>query len=284
MPRLPRHTHRLPYRAPYDWVGVLDFLRPRAIPGVEQVDARTYRRAISIDESSGAIVVSHDERAQALRVVVESPSHADVPSIVDRVRAMFDLDVDPAVVQARLRADAVLNGAVAKFPGIRAPGAWDAFELTVRAILGQQVSVAAATTIAGRVAHLSERPGLFPTPESLIDARLEQLGVMPSRARTIRALASAVASGSISFDRNPDVALTIAALRQINGIGDWTTQYIAMRAFNDRDAFPSGDLILRRALGNCSARDLEHRSDAWRPWRAYAVMLLWRECAMLRRI
>jgi AraC family transcriptional regulator, regulatory protein of adaptative response / DNA-3-methyladenine glycosylase II len=272
-----RSCFRLAYRPPYDWAGVLGFLRARAIPGIEIADAACYRRNISVNGRSGTIEVSHDDAACALRLVVEFPDPLALPSIVERVHAIFDLGADPALIAAHLRVDPRLRRALSRHPGIRTPGAWDGFELAVRAILGQQVSVRAATTIAGRLAAISKTKGLFPTPVFLATAAIEEVGVMPARARSIRALARATASGVISFDRAADTSQTVAALTQIDGIGDWTAQYIAMRAFNERDAFLSGDLVLRRAMGNCSARELERRSQPWRPWRAYAVMLLWRD-------
>jgi AraC family transcriptional regulator of adaptative response / DNA-3-methyladenine glycosylase II len=159
------------------------------------------------------------------------------------------------------------------------PGAWDPFELAVRAILGQQISVAAASTIAGRVAGRWGTPieaangltRLFPIASQLAEAPLEEAGITSGRAGTIRALAQAVIDRTVSFDG----IATAAQLRAIRGIGDWTTQYVLMRAFNEPDAFLSGDLVLKRMAGGCSALQLARLSEPWRPWRAYAVMLLW---------
>jgi AraC family transcriptional regulator of adaptative response / DNA-3-methyladenine glycosylase II len=200
-------------------------------------------------------------------------------TIVERVRRMFDIGADPAVVAEQLSGEPLLARALVAHAGLRVPGAWDPFELTVRAILGQQISVAGATTIAGRVAKRWGSPfegssGLtrwFPTPAELADAPFEDAGIIGSRSATLRSLARSVRDGAVAFDgANP-----LAALGAIAGIGDWTTEYVAMRALNEPDAFPSGDLVLRRMAGDCSARELERRSQAWRPWRAYAVMLLW---------
>lgn len=192
---------------------------------------------------------------------------------------MFDVGADPSVIAEQLSGDVLLKRACAAHPGIRTPGAWDPFELTVRAILGQQISVAAATTIAGRVAARWGTPleaangltHLFPTPSQLAGAPLEEAGIISTRATTLRAVARAVIDGSLVFDG----VSTGAMLRSIRGIGDWTTQYVLMRALNEPDAFPSGDLVLKRMAGGCTAAVLERRSQAWRPWRAYAVMLLW---------
>ncbi len=196
-----RYCFRLAYRPPYDWAGLLDFLRARAVPGVETVDDARYRRNISIDGRFGTIEVSHDDAARGLRLVVEFPDPHALLSIVERVRGMFDLSADPALVADQLNSDSRLRRPLTRHPGIRTPGAWDGFELAVRAILGQQVSVRAATTIAGRLAAMSETRGLFPTPVRLANAPIEEVGVMPARAGTIRALARAVASGVISLDR-----------------------------------------------------------------------------------
>jgi AraC family transcriptional regulator of adaptative response / DNA-3-methyladenine glycosylase II len=215
---------------------------------------------------------------------------------------MFDLGADPSLIAQQLSGDVLLRRAAAAHAGIRTPGAWDPFEITVRAILGQQISVKAATTIAGRIAgrwgtptesgegrvgsgeFSVPSPGdsplptphsplnrLFPTPDQLAEAPLEEAGITSSRARTLRLLARAVRDGGIVFNG----VSTLESLRAIPGIGEWTAQYVAMRALNEPDAFPSGDLVLRRMAGDCSARELERRSEAWRPWRAYAVMLLW---------
>jgi AraC family transcriptional regulator of adaptative response / DNA-3-methyladenine glycosylase II len=189
------------------------------------------------------------------------------------------------VIGRHLGADPLLEGLLAEHPGIRMPGAWDGFELAVRAIIGQQVSVRAASTIAGRVASLFGQavvlpgaPGrLFPAPGQLADARLERAGVLPARAEAIRRLARHAASGTIGLGPGEAAVDTVvASLRALPGVGDWTAQYIAMRALGEPDAWPSGDLHLRRATGARSARELEQRAEAWRPWRGYAAMLLWR--------
>ncbi len=285
---------RLAYRPPYDWDAVLDFLSARATPGVEQVEDGHYRRTIQVDGKHGAIDVFRpgSGAVHALHLHVRVPDPRALLRIVERVRGVFDLGADPAAIADHFRADPLLRGPLARHPGIRTPGAWDGFELAVRAILGQQISVRAATTIAGRIASMFGSPApegrgaacgvrdaldrLFPTPAQLASAEVERAGVMPARAETIRSLARHAANGSIAFGSCADASATVSALEALPGIGDWTAQYIAMRALGEPDAFPSGDLVLRRAAGNCSARELDRRSQAWRPWRAYAVMLLWR--------
>jgi AraC family transcriptional regulator of adaptative response / DNA-3-methyladenine glycosylase II len=273
---------RLAFRPPYDWDGVISFLRARATPGVEAVDDTGYRRTIALDGLHGVVTIGHDAGA-ALRLGVRFPDPRALLTIVERVRRMFDLGADPAVIAEQLKSDAMLRPLVTRTPGIRTPGAWDGFELAVRAILGQQVSVRAATTIAGRIAAMCGTAiaggegldRLFPTAAQLANADVEAAGVMPARAETIRALARRVASGTIAIAGSPDTSSLIAALTALPGIGPWTAEYIAMRVLNEPDAMPTGDLVLRQKTGARTARELERRSDAWRPWRAYAVMLLW---------
>jgi len=277
------YRFRLSYRPPYDWDAMLAFLSARATPGVESVVDSHYRRTISIDGRHGSIDVSLHDSGSALALEVRFPDPRSLLFIVERVKTMFDLGADPAIVSRHLRADALLRGPLARHPGIRTPGAWDGFELAVRAILGQQISVRGATTLAGRLATMcgataSSGNGierLFPTPAQLADAAIERAGVVRSRAETIRMLARRVADGTIVFNSSADARAMVSALKELPGIGDWTAEYVAMRALGEPDAFPNGDLVLRRMAGNCAARELERRSQSWRPWRAYAVMLLW---------
>jgi len=281
----PDHRVRLAYRSPYDWEALLAFLAARATPGVEAVEGGRYRRTISIGANHGVVEVSRVKSRAALALEVRFPDHQALLSIVERVRRMFDVGADPSAIGENLGADPLLGRPLARHPGIRMPGAWDGFELAVRAIIGQQISVRAATTIAGRVAEMFGSPladprdpdRLFPTAAQLADAAVERVGVMPARAATIRALAQRVADGRIAFDPCVDERATLAAVTALPGIGDWTVAYIAMRAFGKPDAFPAGDLVLRRAAGGCTARELDRRSERWRPWRGYAVMLLWQD-------
>jgi AraC family transcriptional regulator of adaptative response / DNA-3-methyladenine glycosylase II len=278
------YRFRLAYRPPYDWDAMLAFLNARATPGVESVRDSRYRRTISVDGGHGSIEVAHADFGSALTLEVRFPDPRSLLFIVERVKAMFDLGADPAIIAGQLRGDPLLRAPLARHPGIRTPGAWDGFELAVRAILGQQIAVRAATTIAGRLATVFGSPiaggnsaeRLFPTPAQLADAPIERVGVVAARASTIRGLARAVADGRVAFGAAADAAAIVSALKELPGIGAWTAEYIAMRALGEPDAFPSGDLVLRRMAGDCSARQLEERSQAWRPWRAYAVMLLWR--------
>ena len=273
------YRFRLCYRPPYDWASIMAFLSARATPGVELVDRAGYRRTIAIDGKVGALSIVPVEGAPALMLEVRFPDPRLLLSIVERAKRMFDVAADPALITEHLSADPLLKRAGSAHAGIRVPGAWEPFELAVRAILGQQISVRAATTIAGRLAARWGLPvtsadgldRLFPAPAQLLDAPIEEAGVIASRAGAIRALAGAVSSGALTFDG----PATVNALRAIPGVGEWTAQYIAMRALNEPDAFPSGDLVLRRMAGGISARALDGRAERWRPWRAYAVVLLW---------
>lgn len=277
------YRFRLAYRPPYDWDSVLAFLQARATPGVEAVAESRYRRSITIDGKSGAIDVSRLASRTTLALLVRFPDPRALLFIVERVRRIFDLGADPAVIGEHLRADPLLRPRLLRHPGIRTPGAWDGFELAVRAILGQQISVRAATTLAGRIAarfgsRLADDHGLerlFPTPAQLANAAIEQAGVVTARAEAIRSLARQVADGRLTFSSGRETSATVSSLRALPSIGDWTAQYIAMRALGEPDAFPTGDLVLRRMAGERTARALDRRSEAWRPWRSYAVMLLW---------
>lgn len=279
----------LPYTPPYDWTAMTQFLTARATPGVERVDDAGYHRTISVRGFTGSISVAPMAGADALTVDVSIPDRALVPVIVESVARLFDVDTDPALVTHALAQDRMLKRACAAHAGIRLPGAWDPFELAVRAILGQQISVRGATTMAGRVAKRWGEPiedatngldRLFPSAARLADAPLEQVGIIAARARTIRQLAQHVVAGTLAFDS----PAALQSLREIAGIGDWTAQYIAMRALRNPDAFPSGDLVLRRMAGDCSARALDAQSERWRPWRAYAVMLLWQSAVDSRQL
>jgi AraC family transcriptional regulator of adaptative response / DNA-3-methyladenine glycosylase II len=279
----------LAYRPPYDFEAMLAFLRARAVDGIEAVGDASYVRTVAVRRAD-ALHVGHVEvrqlaRKHALRATV-SPSLARVvPAVLGRVRHAFDLAADPREIGATL-------GPLAQaHPGLRLPGTFDGFELAVRAVVGQQVSVKAARTLLSRIvaAHgarlddAAPRPArLFPTPQALAALapdELARVGLVASRARSIHALAEAVARGSIALEPGVDVAATMDALRALPGIGDWTAHYVAMRALRWPDAFPAGDLVVRRALGASSAARAEAKSAAWRPWRAYAVMHLWKGSA-----
>jgi AraC family transcriptional regulator, regulatory protein of adaptative response / DNA-3-methyladenine glycosylase II len=277
---------RLRFRPPYNWKGMLRFLAPRATPGVETVDSASYRRTISLNGSHGWMEVSLDARNDGLAVRVQFGDPRSLFLIIERIRSMFDLNADWAAIAQGLAGDAVLAWRMDANPGLRVPGCWNGFELAIRAILGQQITVKGATALAGRLAKTLGQPfsapggltHLFPQPDVLADANLAGVGLTKARSETIRALARAVCEGRLRFDGIVDSQDFLAGMCEIPGIGKWTAQYVAMRALGEPDAFPSGDLGLLRALGLESPRELERRAETWRPWRAYAAMYLWSDC------
>jgi AraC family transcriptional regulator of adaptative response / DNA-3-methyladenine glycosylase II len=277
---------RLDYRPPLAWSALLDFLGRRAVPGVEQVADGVYRRMVRMATGGGLVrgwieVAADRERAQ-LRLRVDSRLARAIAPLIAAVRRQFDLDADPLAI-----ADG-LGALAADEPGLRLPGAIDPFEQAVRAILGQQVSVAAATTLAGRLAArygeaLEFAPaGLercFPDATTLAaqdEESLRGLGILASRARSILALARALAEGRLVLDPLAPVEPTLAALRALPGFGEWTVQYIALRCLSWPDAFPHTDLIIRRAFPGLSPGQVLAAAEPWRPWRGYATLHLWR--------
>ncbi len=279
-----QYLFRLNFRPPYHWKDMLAFLAARATPGIEIVEHETYRRTISMNGLDGYFEASLDEPRDALIVRIDFGDPRSLIFIVERIRAMFDLNADWAAIIQGLKSDPVFRECVKADPGIRVPGCWNGFELAARAILGQQITVKGAAAMAGRmVSRFGKRitaagglTHLFPSPEILADAKLRDIGLTSARAETIRALARAVCNGKISFEAVANSDALLARLCDIPGIGKWTAQYVAMRALGEPDAFPSSDLALFRATNLSSIRELEQRAEAWRPWRAYAAMYLWR--------
>jgi AraC family transcriptional regulator of adaptative response / DNA-3-methyladenine glycosylase II len=287
--RTPALTLRLPYRAPYDFSALLAFFARRAIPGIEHVDEHGYTRRFAFDGVAGSLRVTSLPGDDALALEVAFPLTAHLQQISARVRRMFDLDADIGAINAHLRTDAHLRPAIRRHPGQRLPGGWDGFEIAIRAVLGQQISVAAARTLARR---LVERHGAeaaldddttwraFPTPDAIAEADLTAIGLTRQRAATLRALARAVSDGAVTFRPEQTLQQFVASWTALPGIGEWTAHYVAMRALGDPDAFPAADLVLRKAVAigglAVSTRALEAMAEAWRPWRAYAVMHLWR--------
>ena len=281
-----QYHFRLSFRPPYHWRAMLDFLAPRATPGVEVVENDVYRRTVSVNGVDGYFEVSVDEH-DALLVRIDFSDPRSLFGIVERIRAMFDVNADWLSIAKTLRSERLLGAIVKSEPGIRVPGCWNGFELAVRAILGQQVTVRGATLLAGRLtAEFGKKfagpnglTHLFPSAETLSSAKLTSVGLTGARAETIRALARSVASGRIKFEGVIDSEEFLRRLCEIAGIGAWTAQYVAMRALGEPDAFPSSDLGLLRASGLETSRELEARAAPWRPWRAYAAMYLWRIAA-----
>ena len=275
---------RVPYRPPLAWDAMLAFLEPRAIPGVEAVDraAGVYRRVVELADLPGVIEVWNAPDDEALRLRAHLPALDGLVHLVAAVRRLFDLDADPTVIDAALARDARLRPLVRARRGLRVPGALDPFEVAVRAVLGQQVSVAGATRLAGRLveAHGTPVPGiaplglthLFPDPRTLAKADLTGVGLPRARAAAINGLAAAIADGDLDLAApGGGLDATVATLCALDGFGPWTAHYVAMRACGERDAFPASDLGLRKALGP----DPEAAAAAWRPWRAYGALHVW---------
>jgi AraC family transcriptional regulator, regulatory protein of adaptative response / DNA-3-methyladenine glycosylase II len=282
---------RLPYRPPYDWPAIAAFLQARAIPGVEDVSASQYVRTIEIDRVHGVVALEPTDR-HALKVAIRFPRVASLPVIIERVRRIFDLAADPDGIDAHLAEDPALAPLVAARPGLRVPGAWDGFELAVRAVLGQQITVRAAVGLAGQLVHRYGEPlaeslrvatqltHVFPRPERIATADLTTIGVPRPRARALSSLAAALAEDPHFLGAGRSLNEFVKRLASVPGIGRWTAQYIAMRELREPDAFPMGDIGLKRALARldrrvATSRDMLDRSERWRPWRAYAAQHLW---------
>jgi AraC family transcriptional regulator, regulatory protein of adaptative response / DNA-3-methyladenine glycosylase II len=285
-------TLRLSYRAPYDWENMLAFLRARAIPGVEVLEAGRYLRTVEVDGAVGSIAVTHLPKQQSLGVSIRFPNVKALPGIVARVRRQFDLGADIETIDQHLSADPALARLVTLRPGLRAPGGWDGFEIAVRAVLGQQISVAAARRLAGQLVKLHGRsvppafrihPALshvFPVATRLASAPSIGLGMPAARLATLKAIAEAAVADSNLFRPFGGVDETVARLKTIRGIGEWTAQYIALRAVREMDAFPATDIGLLRGAASIDGTtvtpaNLLGRAESWRPWRAYAAQHLW---------
>ena len=283
-------TVRLDASQPFEWAPLHAFLRLRAIPGVEAIDGHRYRRSVAVAGAPGILEVA-PSRAAALDVSVDG--RAPTPDVERRLRRWFDLDANTIAIDAHLGRDPVLAPLVQAGSGLRVPGAWDPFELAIRAIVGQQISVVGARTIAGRIV---ERAGdriratsahvhvLFPRPEQLAVADLDAIGMPGARVRSIIGLASAVAYDPSILAPTGDLDADVARLRSLPGIGEWTAQYIALRGLKHPDAFPASDLGLLRAMADRTGRrptapELLARAEVWRPYRAYAAQHLWSAAA-----
>ncbi len=278
-------SFRLGYRQPFDWEQLLGFLSRRAIPQVEIVQDGAYFRTVRLsrqnNEYAGFLEVRHEPEKRMISVRLSDTLVPVCPMVLERTRRLFDLEGDPAAIGA------VLGPLATERPGLRVPGSFDGFEMSVRAILGQQVSVAAARTMAGRLAvrfgarisvPVPSLSCLFPKPDRIARATVQEigrLGITGQRARTLIALAQAVVSGDLRLEPGGRVEETLGQLRKIPGVGEWTVQYIAMRALAWPDAFPHTDLGLRKALGENNPGKILELTEKWRPWRAYAALHLW---------
>ncbi|AVP97840.1 DNA methylase [Ahniella affigens] len=275
--RRPGVCLRLPYRPPYDWAQILEFLRLRALPAVESVQDDAYHRVLKIDGAFAHLSVRHLPKHACLELQVDGLPTALVPKLARRVRLAFDLDADPLAIAAVLERDPRLRELVKNRPGLRLPVGLDAFETGVRAILGQQISVAATRTLLNRLlvgegAHLA-----IPDPASLAARAPETFGIPLKRAEAVRAFAAAVANGQLSLSPIQTLAQFTAQAVALPGIGPWTANYMAMRAIGAPDAFVVDDLIIKRRLGVDKAAALLQRVERWRPWRAYGVLYCWSE-------
>lgn len=285
---------RLPYRQPFAWDELLDFFKHRVTPGVESVDGDCYRRTLLVDGTHAVVELRPSEKGNYLSLSLHGVSTSSLFETVQRARDVFDLDAPVAEIASVLSSDPILKPVLKAHPGIRVPGAWDGFELTIRAILGQQISVKAATTLAGRIAarygerldhatsEASDLSYLFPTADRLSRARFNNIGLVGSRAAALRRVATAFVRGELQFDTAQDPQEFCTTLKSIKGIGDWTAQYVAMRALKNPDAFPASDLGLIKALkypDKVTPLELARHAERWRPWRAYAALLLWNSLA-----
>ena len=283
----------LMYRPPMAWDCLVRFLGGRATAGVECVENQSYRRTVALGQHRGWLSVTPVAARNAVSVELATALMPVLPAVLSRIKNLLDLSARPDVIAAHLHDDPRLADVAARFPGLRLPGAFDGFELAVRAILGQRISVRAATTLAGRLAARFGEPietpfadlgRVSPKPEKLAAALvsdLTSLGIAPVRAASIVAVARAVVSHQLDLEPGSDPETAMSTLRQLPGIGDWTAQYIAMRALRWPDAFPAGDLGLLRACGAASVQQLSNAAEAWRPWRGYAAIYLWERLHML---
>ena len=278
-------SFRLGYRPPLDWDRLLAFLSQRAIPQVETVSDGTYLRTVRIQrrgrELAGHIRVTRMTDQHMLAVRLSESLLPACAVVLERVKQLFDLHADPAAI------DSALSALAGTRLGLRVPGSFDPFEMATRAVLGQQVSVAAARTLAGRLtvrfgeALPTPAPGLsylFPTPQRVALAsedEIGRLGITGRRAATLIALARAITSGTLALEPGRLIEDTLAQLRKVPGIGEWTAQYIAMRALSWPDAFPHTDLGICKALGERDPKKVLEIAEKWRPWRAYAALHCW---------
>lgn len=275
-------TLRLALRQPFDREGALSYLRRTNIPGFAWVEGEHYLRTVPLEKNRAGIIAA---RPEADRLLLTLPTAPEVEgALVARVRRLFDLDADPGAVRRHLQHDSLLAPLLRRYPGVRLLGSWDPFESAVRTVIGQQVSVAAAATFTRRLVQLygpepllpdGARGRLFPGPEILSDLG-DDVRLTRSRTDTVRTLAREVVSGRLDLAGDP--AEVARSLIELPGIGEWTTEYLRLQ-LGDGDAFPAGDLVLRKMAGAgvvLSERELRERAEPWRPWRAYGAVLLWR--------
>lgn len=285
----------LEFIPPFDWTRMLRFFSGRATGGVEAVHEQVYYRTVSVDDATGLLSVRRDPQRDVLIVRVEGEARHHLDRMTPRLVRLFDLKTHPDAVRQGLTQDPWLASLLDNAPGLRVPGAWSGFELVVRTIVGQQVSVKAATTIVGRLVQRAGTaatepshpltPWHFPTPHALAQVNLDKIGMPGKRVATLQRFAQAVADGEVDIDNDePDIATLRRQLLDMPGIGPWTVEYAAMRAWRDADAWPATDLVLMQAIAR-RMPELTRKSDqlkhaqSWKPWRAYVAMHLWNEIA-----
>ena len=283
---------KLRYKPPYDWPFMLSYLAARAIPVIEKIAGGRYYRAVEIDGAFGTIEIGHESASASLAATIRFPGVKVLPALIARIKRVFDLSADIGLIGRHLALDPALAPLIAARPGLRAPGGWDGFELAIRAILGQQVTVTAGRRLADRLATIcgADLPAsaqhtvgifrTFPSPAQVAAADLSSLGMPGARKQTLHAMAMAALKDPDLFRAGSDIDATIAKLRAIKGIGEWSAHYIALRVVREPDAFPASDIgILRGATPPGGPRPtpqaLLKMAEAWRPWRAYAAQHLW---------
>lgn len=282
-------TCQLAFRPPYDWEAMLDFLRYRACPGIEFVDENRYMRTVCLDKVTGWLAVSLSGKQSTLHVTMSSSLAPRFLQVLSRLKRLFDLQAQPQIIETRL------GKLACHHPGLRVPGAFDPFEVSTRAVLGQQVSVKAATSLAGRLAQKFGRKIATPFPElnllavqpsalaAAAPSELTALGIMPVRANTIIGLAKSFARGELDLQPGVEYETTVEKLISLPGIGEWTAEYIAMRCLAWPDAFPHGDLGIKKSLNITSKKALLEKTEKYRPWRAYAAMHMWKSLELKSR-
>lgn len=275
----------LSYRPPYDWDGMLQFFSMRAVPGIESIIDGVYYRSLAIEGKPVMLALQNQPKEKALKMTLLQGDTRHLMKLAERARRVFDLGADPQAISVHLNQDPLLNQLITEYPGTRLPGSWDLFEVIVRAILGQQVSVAAARTLAGRVVKqcgtaAGQFPDgsdayLFPTASQIAQCDLQNLGLTSKRLQTLQNTARKITEGEIDLADMITPEQLSECLEALPGIGPWTSQYIAMRGLSEPDAFPASDLGLLKATG-LNARQLAQQAENWRPWRGYAAIYLWR--------
>ena len=282
-------TLGLSYRPPFDWQGILDFVNRRALPGIVSIQNNTYSRTLTLNGKQGWIHVHNTPNKRALQVQLSYSLMPVLPLLLKRIRSLFDLDARPDAIKSRLEQYPELQETVKALPGLRIPGAIDGYEIAVRAILGQQITVKAATTLARRLVEtfgvpfqtpFNELTHLFPPADVLARQSVDAIashGIIQRRAQSIIALSQEVAEGRLTLSPGASYSEKVNQLVALPGIGPWTANYIAMRALQWPDAFPKEDVVIRNKLGGVSSSEAERLSQAWRPWRSYATMYLWRK-------